>query len=144
MQESPLSRDIHEQHLEVTRRYFMHLGAADIAAMNVRSLRAEDPDEAILAEATVKLEYLTPHEEFETVERGKPPPYKLPPEKRLAIGMERESWKLDVIADSETNARVDNPLSREKGTALNFEGLLKLAGKRPTRFLKVMTCNNIG
>ena len=144
MQDQPLSRDISQQHLEVSRRYFMHLGTAGFAAMGYPSLlRAQDADRNILEETIADLDYLTHHKEFELVERGKPLPYKLPPEKRLAIGMERESWKLDVIADRETNARVDNPLSREKGTALDFKGLLKLAGKRPTRFLKVMTCNNM-
>lgn len=144
MQNPPLSRDICQQHLEVTRRYFMRLGTVGFAAMGYPSLlEARDTDRDILAETIADLEYLTHPGEFETVERGNPPPYKLPPEKRLAIGMERNSWKLDVIPDSETKARVDNPLSREKGTALDFKSLLKLAGERPTRFLKVMTCNNL-
>ncbi len=139
MKHLSLSHDVRQQHLEVTRRYFIRIGAVGFAAMGCPSrLHAE-----ILKEALAALEYLTRPGEFETIERGNPPPYKLPLEKRRAIGMERESWELDIIADSNTNARVDNPLSREKGTALNFKNLLEIAGKRPTRFLKVMTCNNL-
>ncbi len=144
MQNSPLSPDIRRQHLEVTRRYFLRLGSTGFAAMGAPGLLyARDADRDILAETIASLEYLTHPGEFETVERGTPPPYKLPAVKRMEIGMERESWKLEVIADSETKARVDNPLSRAKGTALGFKSLLKLAGDRPTRFLKVMTCNNL-
>ena len=144
MQHLSLSHDVRQQHLEVTRRYFMRIGAAGFAAMGCPfQLRAGNALKELLQETLASLEYLTHPGELETVERGKPPPYKLPPEKRRAIGMERESWKLDIIADPSTNARVDNPLSREKGTALNFKNLLELAGKKPTRFLKVMTCNNL-
>ncbi len=145
MQKSPLSPEICQQHLELTRRHFIRLGAAGFALMGYPSLSLSGDQGSDLLEKTIAdLEYLTHDKDFENVERGIPPPYQLPPEKRLAIGMERESWQLDVIADKESDAQVNNPLSRENGTALDFKGLLKLAGKRPTRYLKVMTCNNIG
>ena len=35
-------------------------------------------------------------------------------------------------------------MSREKGNPLTFDGLMKLAEKHTVRFLKIMTCNNIG
>ena len=138
-----LSPELYEQHLEVTRRYFMQLGAAGLAAMNHQSLWAKDSDEAILADATADLEFLTPPNEFRTVERGNPLPYRLPLEKRLELGLERETWKLGVIADPKSNVLMRNPLSREKGNALDFKGLMKLAEKHAVRFLKVMTCNNM-
>ena len=40
--------------------------------------------------------------------------------------------------------RLRNPLSLDKGTALDFTGLMKLAETRAVQFLKVMTCNNLG
>ena len=123
MKTPPLSTELQQQHLEVTRRYFMQLGAAGFAVMNTHPLWAKDSDEAILADATEDLEYLTHPNEFGTVERGKPLPYRLPLEKRLEIGLERETWKLDVIPDSKSNVLMGNPLSREKGNALDFKGL---------------------
>ena len=143
MKTQPLTPELHRQHLEVTRRYFMQLGTASFAVMNTYPLWAKDSDEAILADATEDLEYLTHPNEFGTVERGNPLPYRLPLEKRLEIGLEKETWKLDVIPDPKSNVLMSNPLSREKGNALDFKGLMKLAQKHSVRFLKIMSCNNM-
>ena len=143
MKTQPLSPELYEQHLEVTRRYFMQLGTAGLATMNTQRLWAKDSDEAILDDATEDLEYFTPPNEFRTVERGKPLPYTLPLEKRLELGLERRTWKLEVIPDPKSNVQMVNPLSREKGNALDFKGLMKLAQKHAVRFLKVMTCLNM-
>jgi len=143
MKPQPLTTELHRQHLELTRRYFMQLGAVGITAMSALPLRAEDSDEALLADATEDLEYLTHADEFGTVERGKPLPYKLPLEKRLEIGLERKTWKLEVIPDPKSNAQITSPLSRKKSNALDFEGLKALAKTHSVRFLKVMSCNNM-
>ena len=138
MQDAPLSKDLRRQHLEVTRRYFMRLGATQAVAS-----WAKESDVEIMEEATSDMEYLTYQDEFGTVQRGKPLPYTLPKEKRLEIGMERETWKLEVVPDPDSNAAVVNPMTRKKGNALDFKGLMKLAEKHAVRFLKVMSCNNM-
>jgi DMSO/TMAO reductase YedYZ molybdopterin-dependent catalytic subunit len=143
MKTQPLSPELHQQHLEVTRRYFLQLGAVGLAALNTQRLWARDSDEDLLDDATEDLEYLTPPSDFRTVERGKPLPYTLPLEKRLELGLERRTWKLEVIPDPKSNVQMVNPLSREKGNALDFKGLMKLAQKHAVRFLKVMTCLNM-
>lgn len=143
MQDAPLSNDLRRQHLEVTRRYFMRLGAAGLGATQVIAAWAKESDAEILEEATSDMEYLTYQDEFGTMQRGKPLPYTLPKEKRLEIGLERETWKLDVVPDPESNAAMVNPMTREKGNALDFKGLMKLADKHAVRFLKVMSCNNM-
>src|SRR5437763_1401783 len=56
--------------------------------------------------------------DFYNVERGDPLPYKLPLEKQREIGMVRETWQLEVIADPESNSKIERPLLRENGTAL--------------------------
>ena len=133
-----------EQHLEVTRRYFLRLGVAGTAGMSLSPLLAhEGASHPALAEAIAKLEYLTPPEDFGTVERGDPLPYKLPLEKRLEVGLERQTWRLEVVSDPEHNAKLENPLSIEQDTALDWQGLMKLAETRAVRFMKVMTCNNM-
>ena len=76
MKTQPLSADLQRQHLEVTRRYFLGMGAAGLTAVQGHSLWAGDAE--ILADATEDLEYLTYAKEFGTVERGKPLPYTLP------------------------------------------------------------------
>ena len=134
-----------ERHLELTRRYFLRLGVAGTAGMSLSPLLANDTaSHPALAEVVAKLEYLTPPEDFGTVERGDPLPYKLPPEKRLEVGLERQTWRLEVVSDLELSAKLENPLSIEQNTALDWQGLMKLAETRAVRFMKVMTCNNGG
>src|SRR5437870_3898284 len=90
------------------------------------------------------LGYLTPQDAFGDVERGNPLPYTLPPEQRRAVGLERETWQLEVVTDPESNTKLERPLSRELGTALDFEGLVKLAEQHAGRYVKAITCNDIG
>ncbi|MEK7216858.1 MAG: molybdopterin-dependent oxidoreductase, partial [Chloroflexota bacterium] len=88
--------------------------------------------------------YLTSEAEFGDVERGNPLPYTLPLEKRRAAGLERDTWLLEVVADPESDARIDRPLSKPAGTALSFDGLMRLAEQHAVQYLKGVTCNNIG
>ena len=147
MQSNTLTPELFHQHREVTRRYFMQLGTAGAAAMSGRALFADESDKAkdakLIAEAAADLEYLTVAEEFGTVERGNPLPYKLPLAKRLEVGLERKTWKLDVMADPKSNAQLGNPMSRAAGNALDFPMLMKLAEKHSVKFLKVISCLNM-
>src|SRR5262245_64447371 len=86
--------------------------------------------------------YLTPQAEWGDVERGNPLPYTLPVERRREVGLEPETWRLEVVADPASNSEVEAPLSRELGTALDFEGLLRLGSEHGVRYLKAITCNN--
>ncbi|MEY4180853.1 MAG: hypothetical protein RLY70_4428 [Planctomycetota bacterium] len=143
-------------HLRATRRHFLAAGlslaalpmldqAAVFAAEGDSAAAAANADtEKLLAPLVAKLVYFTPQDDFGTVERGTPLPYKHPPEKLTEIGLTRDSWKLEVIADPDSNAKLDNPLSRDKGTALDFAALLKLAEQHAVRVPKIMTCNNGG
>lgn len=88
--------------------------------------------------------YLTPQSEWGDVERGNPLPYTLPPKRRRQVGLERETWRLEVVADPDSNSQVEAPLSRELGTALDFEGLLRLGREHGVRYLKAVACNNLG
>jgi len=98
-----------------------------------------------LAKAIESLEpYFTPQEKFRDVSRGKPLPHSLSDEKKRAVGLTRETWKLEVVADPDNPAKLRNPLTKKDGTALDFAGLIKLAEKHAVRFAKTMTCLNIG
>jgi DMSO/TMAO reductase YedYZ molybdopterin-dependent catalytic subunit len=88
--------------------------------------------------------YLTPQDEFGDVERGNPLPYRLPPERRREVGLEQETWRLEIVADPESDTTVERPFSKELGTALDFAGLLKLAETHGVQYMKAVTCNNIG
>jgi DMSO/TMAO reductase YedYZ molybdopterin-dependent catalytic subunit len=88
--------------------------------------------------------YLTPQDAFGDVERGNPLPYTLPPDVRRRVGLERNTWRLEVVADPTGDARLDHPLSTELGTALDFDALMRLADAHAVRYLKGMTCNNVG
>jgi DMSO/TMAO reductase YedYZ molybdopterin-dependent catalytic subunit len=133
------------EHVEVTRRYFLELGTAGAAALGTGRLWAGDQDndaEQLLKEAISRLQYLTRDEDFINFGRGTPPPHTLPPEKLRAVGLAPETWQLEVVPDPDSNAKVERPLSQAAGTALNWDGLMKLAGKHAVRILSVMSCTN--
>lgn len=85
-----LSSELQGQHLEVTRRYFLQLGAVGFTVLKPLSAWA-DSDQALLDEVTADLGYFTPQDNFGTVERGDLLPYQLPLAKRLEVGLERET-----------------------------------------------------
>jgi hypothetical protein len=115
---------------EPTRRLLLQLGATPLVA-------------ARQAADTVTPEYLTPIERARILGRGNPPPSKLPPEKLREAGLHPETWFLEVVADPETNADIERPLSRQSGNALDWAGLMKLAETRAVRYMHVTSCTNI-
>jgi len=50
---------------------------------------------------------------------------------------------MEVIADPQSDAKLQNPLSKSRGTALDWPALMKLAEKHAVRYLKVMSCTNV-
>ncbi len=134
------------EHQELTRRYFLRLGAAGPLAFSLRSCTAHaNPPAPELAAAIEKLEsYFTPQDQFRDVSRGKPLPHSLPDDQKQAAGLTRETWKLEVISDPEHPAKLRRPLTKSDGSALDFDGLMQLAEKHAVRFAKLMTCLNIG
>ncbi len=116
-----------------TRRDFLRISTAVAGAAPLLASAGEEAPPCCLTKSG----------DFYNVERGNPLPYKLPPEKRLEIGMERETWQLEVIADPDSNAKIERPLLKSAGTALTFEALMKLAAAKATTYLKVITCNNL-
>lgn len=129
----------------MTRRSFLESGVAGAMALGLGSWGWSAEVEPELAKAIESLEpYFTPPEKFRDVSRGKPLPHSLSEEKKRAVGLTRETWKLEVISDPEKPAKIRSPLTKKDGTALDFAGLMKLAEKHAVRFAKTMTCLNIG
>jgi DMSO/TMAO reductase YedYZ molybdopterin-dependent catalytic subunit len=139
-----------EEHRDVTRRWLLQLGAAGIAGL-ASSFNPEPTATAgssaetdrLLADAIARLEYLTPESKFIGGGRGSPPPYELTPEQRRAAGLDRDTWQLEVVADPKSDVKIENPLSKERGNALNWSGLMALAEKHAVRYMKAMTCLNV-
>ncbi len=132
------------EHRDVTRRYFLQLGAAGTAGLICSPLWAYDAEsDRLLAAAIAKIEYLTPEAKFEGGGRGNPPPDKLTPQQRREVGLDRDTWQLEVIADPTSDVQIENPLSKQRGTALNWSGLMALAEKHAVRYMKAMTCLNV-
>ena len=86
---------------------------------------------------------ITPSGDFYNVERGNPLPYKLPIEKLREIGMVRETWRLEIIADPASNSKIEHPMLSSDGTALTFDKLMEIAKTKAVSYLKVITCNNL-
>jgi DMSO/TMAO reductase YedYZ molybdopterin-dependent catalytic subunit len=140
------SNDFLFKHRELTRRYFLRLGAAGAMAVNLLNLGAdENPIDPELDKAIAAIEpYFTSPSKFRDVSRGKPLPHSLPEDKKRQVGLTRDTWKLDIIPDPDNPATLRRSLSRQTGTAFDFPALMKLSEKHAVRFAKVMTCLNIG
>ena len=81
--------------------------------------------------------------DFYNVERGHPIPYKQPIEKLREIGMVRETWEMEIIADPASNSKITHPMLKADGTALTFDALMKIAATKAVSYFKVITCNNL-
>jgi hypothetical protein len=133
-----------EEHRDVTRRYFLQLSTAGAAGLGLVPLWAQGAEhDPLLAEAVAQLEYLTPESRFGGGGRGKPPPHEMTPEQRRAVGLDRETWQLEVVADPQSDVKIERPLSKELGTALDWAALMALAEKHVVRYMKAATCLNV-
>ena len=122
------------------------------AQVTPRFVNAADVSDPVIQEAVAKLSgdaYLTAQDRFTNVERGDPLPYKLPLEKRREVGLERDTWTLDLFADPGDEAatgracRLENPMTATGGNAFRFADLMKLAETKAVRYLKIVSCNNM-
>jgi DMSO/TMAO reductase YedYZ molybdopterin-dependent catalytic subunit len=127
----------------MARRHLLKVGSAAVAAWNIAPLAAAGAEtDPQLQEAIAKLEYLTPLDRAYILDKGKAGVTKLPVEKLREIGLVPETWSLEVIPDPASNSVVEQPLSRARGNALNWQGLMSLAEKHAVRFMHVTTCTN--
>jgi len=132
------------KHTELSRRFFLQCGVSFAAGSAVAS-SAADPLPKELEPSLEKLEsYFTTQANFGDVSRGKPVPHSLPLAKKKEVGLTRETWKLEIIADPDHPATLGKQFTKKDNSALDFEALLKLGEKHAVRFAKVMTCLNIG
>ncbi|MGE5296437.1 MAG: molybdopterin-dependent oxidoreductase [Solirubrobacterales bacterium] len=137
-----LDRRVQEHYLR-TRRYFLQLGSAAVAAWNLSPLAVADADtDSQLQEAISKLEYLTPLDRAFILDKGKAGVAKLPLEKLREIGLIPDTWSLEVIPDPASNSVVEQPLSQALGNALSWQNLMDLADKHRVSFMHVCTCTN--
>jgi DMSO/TMAO reductase YedYZ molybdopterin-dependent catalytic subunit len=143
-------RFLHE-HLQLSRRFLLKLGALGGAAAALRSatrrpaLARAEQNSPELDEALAQLEpYFTPPAKFADVSRGKPVPHTLSEAQRAEAGLTPETWKLEIVGDPEHPPKLRQTFTRAAGTAISFASLLQMAERHAVRFAKVMTCLNIG
>jgi DMSO/TMAO reductase YedYZ molybdopterin-dependent catalytic subunit len=141
MMTSPTSKRESER---LTRRSFLKMGGAGTLVVSATPILrgATQPTNKTVG-AIAKRPYLTPPEKFRTFVREKPPVDRFSPEKRRQIGLDRETWWLDVTADQDGTCSLERPFSKDQGTALTWPDLMRLAQRHTTRFLHVLTCTNV-
>lgn len=143
MDHSPRDR-FAQAHVETTRRWLLQCGGAGlVGALWSPAVARGDEFDPRLLKLVEGQSYLTPSGDFRNVERHPPFPYQLPLKERRAHGLERVTWKLEVLPDPESNSRLRSELSVKEGTAVTFSDLMKMADRSAVRYLKVMTCNNL-
>jgi DMSO/TMAO reductase YedYZ molybdopterin-dependent catalytic subunit len=128
----------------MSRRQMLAVGSAVGVAASTGSLWGDSTAESTaLMAAKEKLQYLTPVEAFREFNREKPRMDQLSAEKLREVGLDRDTWRLEVVPDPQSNCEVGNPLSIEQGTALDWPQLMKLSKTHAVRFLTVLSCTNI-
>jgi hypothetical protein len=128
----------------LTRRGFIAAAGTGALGLTASPLAAgEDPAQALLAQQVAGLTYLTPLERFQGFGREKPRVDQLPAAKLREVGLDRDTWQLEVIPDPDSDCQLEQPLSRAQGTALDWPALMKLAETHAVRFLKLLTCTNM-
>ncbi len=133
-----------DEHKVTTRRFFLSVLAAGAStAMQPACVSAEELANPALRCLIEKLNYLTPAEQFGTVERGNPLPYKLPPVDLKEAGLTPDSWKLEVVSDDDYPATMAKQFKHADDTAFTYAKLMELGKKHSTSFIKTMTCNNM-
>lgn len=130
--------------LRSSRRTFLGMSAAGAVAAGLQgrlAMAAESPPPPTGIDP-----YFTPAAKFQDVSRGTPIPHTLTEEQKGAVGLTRETWRLEVAADPDHPVKLRNPFRRDgSGEELfDFERLMRLAETRAVRFAKVMTCLNLG
>jgi len=144
------NRGFLEEHLQLTRRFFLNLGLVScVPTVTNLVAAAEEPAKSTprvkLNKAGVQPEpYFTPQADFRDVSRGKPVPHSLSEEKKNAAGLTRDTWKLEIISDPDKPAKLGREYTVADKTAIDFPALLKLGEQHAVRFAKVMTCLNLG
>lgn len=121
---------------------FIKLAVDDLSMPGIWSAQEKALNDPVLAKAISELEYLTPADKFIVQRRGTPVLTEIPSEKLPSIGLTRETWKMEILPDPESNSELGNPLTSEKGNAIDWADLMKLAEKNSVRFLHVLTCTN--
>lgn len=146
------ANDFLAEHLRLTRRFLLQAGvAASVVPMGIVRAPAAEPATDV-PKKRVKPDkggarpepYFTPAEDFRDVSRGQPVPHSLPEEKKREVGLTRDTWRLEVVADQDHPPKLGRQLTKSDGTAFDFPSLLKLGEKHAVRFAKVMTCLNLG
>lgn len=111
-------------------------------SLGTNQVSGKVPDDPVLAKAIGEMEYLTPADKFIVQRRGKPVLSEIPPDNLAAIGLTRDTWKLEILSDPESNSEIGNPFTRETGNAIGWSDLMKLADRSAVRFLHLLTCTN--
>ena len=128
-----------------SRRDFLRSAAA-VAALGATPAIGESPAGADNPTKNLVCEggcCITRSGDFYNVERGDPIPYKQPIEKLREIGMVRETWQMEIIAEGQSNSKIKRPMLKTDGTALTFDALMKIAATKAVSYFKVITCNNL-
>jgi DMSO/TMAO reductase YedYZ molybdopterin-dependent catalytic subunit len=145
-----------DEHRELTRRFFLQAGLSGaVVSQYVHASAPQEPKQDPNNQSPVKRSkpdkagirrdpYFTPADDFRDVSRGNPLPHSLSDDKKKEVGLTRDTWRLQVLADPENPARISKPLSNETGNPFTFDDLLKMASKSTIRIPKVMTCLNLG
>ncbi|MFP6676981.1 MAG: molybdopterin-dependent oxidoreductase [Pirellulaceae bacterium] len=143
---NPETAEFLAQHSGLTRRYFLRRGTAGLAAWGVLPalLRGAEREPALQTAIDGLETWLTKMDDFRDVSRGKPRPHSLDEAKRKEVGLTRDTWSLEVVADPDNKAQLRKPMTKENGTAFTFKDLMKLAETHAVRFPKIMTCLNLG
>jgi DMSO/TMAO reductase YedYZ molybdopterin-dependent catalytic subunit len=121
---------------------FIQRAVDDLGKPGIWSGQDKTLNDPVLVKAISELEYLTPADKFIVQRRGNPVLTEIPSEKLAAIGLTRDTWKMEILPDPESNSELGNPMTSERGNAIDWATLMRFAENNSVRFLHVLTCTN--
>ena len=137
--------------MKINRREAIRTTAAAVSGASVTN-----KVNVVTAATDIPPERLCPHDVlteaggFYDVSRGNPKPYSLMGQELVAARLTRESWRLEITADTFTQPGIVNEpslLMREfqnvDNTGITFDQLRELGKTHGVKFIKAMQCLNI-
>lgn len=135
---------------DISRRHFLRLGAAGVAAASVAQAESGLGQDAAEIPMPKRRPFITPDDEFVDVSRGDPKPHTLSESALAEAGLTAETWRLEITADpfvepphTKVPAALESPLTLADGTALDLPALMQLGREHEVHYFKAMQCLNI-
>src|SRR4051794_18407649 len=127
--------------MSIPRRQFLATAAAGLTSAGLARIGA-GAEPAKIAPGSAR-PFLTAAHDFADVSRGNPNPQTLRGEALVQARLTPETWRLEIIADSEPKEGIKEVAAIGQPVTLELPELRELGARHGVKFIKAMQCLNI-